>query len=149
MALVTSNAQSELSALERGKHALHSGMDVKAYSDSIGRARGTVRDEVYAAEVAEAVSDIRHDTPHQLLVAIHPAAPRWLWPALVERLQAEGLPVARLREIVAELKGTPVFPSATAALLSLAAFWFPGGAPRGPSRGQRVSCYWTLPIVGL
>jgi len=53
--LATCNAQGELSALERGTHALNSGMDVKAYAASVGRARTTVHDEVYAAEVARAV----------------------------------------------------------------------------------------------
>jgi hypothetical protein len=42
MLLVTSNAQGELSALERGLHALNSGMDVKAYAGSVGRARTTI-----------------------------------------------------------------------------------------------------------
>jgi len=55
MMLATCNAQGELSALERGTHALNSGMDVKAYAASVGRARTTVHDEVYAAEVARAV----------------------------------------------------------------------------------------------
>jgi hypothetical protein len=45
MALVLHNAQSELSPLERGMHALHSGMDVKAYAASVGRARTSVQDE--------------------------------------------------------------------------------------------------------
>ena len=37
MELVRSNAQSELTALERGLHALRSGLDVKAYAASVGR----------------------------------------------------------------------------------------------------------------
>jgi hypothetical protein len=36
MALVTSNAQSELSALERGLHALHSGMGMREYARETG-----------------------------------------------------------------------------------------------------------------
>jgi hypothetical protein len=61
-------------------------MDVKAYAESVGRARGTVRDEVYAAEVAEAVSHVRHDLSDQFrtLVEIHAATP-WLWSALVKQ----------------------------------------------------------------
>jgi uncharacterized protein YbjT (DUF2867 family) len=56
-------------------------MDVKAYAESVGRARSTVHSEVYAAEVAEAVPDIGNDRFAQL-VEIH-AAPEWLWAALV------------------------------------------------------------------
>jgi hypothetical protein len=59
MELVRANAQSELTARERGMHALHSGMDVKAYAESVVRARTTVQDEVKAARVADAVTDIR------------------------------------------------------------------------------------------
>src|SRR5580693_4795023 len=46
--------------------------------------RSTVHDEVYAAEVAEAVPDIRNSLSRHFakLVEIH-AAPAWLWPALV------------------------------------------------------------------
>jgi hypothetical protein len=74
----------ELTALERGLHALHSSMDVKAYAGSVGRARTTVQDEVKAARVASSVTDIRHDLWQHFakLVEIH-AAPAWLWPALV------------------------------------------------------------------
>jgi hypothetical protein len=42
MLLLTSNAQSELTALERGMHALNSGMDIKAYAESVGRKRESV-----------------------------------------------------------------------------------------------------------
>ena len=58
MLLATSNAQSELSPLERGLHALRSGMDVKAYAASVGRKQQTVSNEVCAAKVAEACPDI-------------------------------------------------------------------------------------------
>lgn len=89
MALALFNAQSELSPIERGMHALHSGMDVKAYAASVGRVRTTVQDEVKAARVAEAVTDIRHDEKPRFaqLVEIH-AAPRWIWPSLVAALGA-------------------------------------------------------------
>jgi hypothetical protein len=50
-------------------------------------------------------NDLSDKTTH--LAEIH-AAPRWLWPALVERLQqGDGLRVVRIREIVAGLKGAP------------------------------------------
>src|SRR5829696_3024036 len=52
MELVRSNAQSELTSLERGRHALQSGLDIKAYADQVGRPRQTVSDEVQAAKVS-------------------------------------------------------------------------------------------------
>lgn len=42
MLLATSNAQGELTPLERGFHALKSGMDVKSYATSVGRKLPTV-----------------------------------------------------------------------------------------------------------
>jgi ParB-like chromosome segregation protein Spo0J len=106
--LVRANAQGELTALERGMHALHSGMDVKAYAESVGRKRSTVHDEVYAATVADAVPDIRNDITafFSQLVAIH-AAPRWLWPALVSRMVDEGWTVEATRKTVAGAKDAP------------------------------------------
>lgn len=49
--LATCNAQSELTTLEHGLHALRSGMDVKAYAASVrrGKERLTVQREVMAA----------------------------------------------------------------------------------------------------
>jgi ParB/RepB/Spo0J family partition protein len=94
MMLVTSNAQSELTALERGLHALRSvekpeDLDVKAYAERAGRAkeRRTVQSEIMAARVAEAAADIGHALSDRFsqLVEIH-AAPEWLWPALVEAM---------------------------------------------------------------
>jgi predicted outer membrane protein len=86
MMLVTCNTQGELTALERGLHALHrpEGMDVKAYAASIGRARTTVQRETYAAAVASAVPINGHelDDFSTHMVEIH-AAPAWLWPTLV------------------------------------------------------------------
>jgi hypothetical protein len=74
-------------SIERGRHALHSGMDVKAYAESVGRERATVHDEVYAAKVAEVVPDVRNDISgfFSQLVAIH-SAPEWLWSALVNAM---------------------------------------------------------------
>jgi hypothetical protein len=73
--------------LERGLHALHSGMDVKAYAESVGRKRDTVQDEVMAARVKVAAGNVTHDLSARFsqLVAIH-AAREWLWPALVEAM---------------------------------------------------------------
>ena len=58
MLLVTSNSQGELSALERGMHALRSGMDVHAYGETVGRKFTTVQREIQATRVAQACADI-------------------------------------------------------------------------------------------
>lgn len=108
MLLATSNAQGELSALERGMHALRSGMDIERYAEKVGRKRGTVRNEVYAAKVASAVSDIGHDLADHFsqLVEIH-AAPPWLWPSLVRAMLAKGWTVEQTRGQVARFKDLP------------------------------------------
>jgi ParB/RepB/Spo0J family partition protein len=106
MLLMTSNAQGELTALERGMHALHSKLDVKAYAKSARRARQTIDNEVRAARVAEAVPDIGHATRFSELIEIH-VAPKWLWPSLVAAMAAEKWTVARTREHVERLKGLP------------------------------------------
>lgn len=105
MELVRANAQSELTALERGMHALHSGMDVKAYAAAIGRAQRSVYNEAQAAKVADAVADVGNDLTacFSQLVEIH-AAPRWLWPALVEKMVADGMTVEATRKMVAGVK---------------------------------------------
>jgi protein gp37/ParB-like chromosome segregation protein Spo0J len=107
MELVRSNAQGELSTLERGMHALHSGMDVKAYAASVGRKRTTVQDEVKAARVASSVTHMRHElTPYvRHLAEIH-AAPSWLRPAMVTELVAnpKKWTIEKIREQVARLK---------------------------------------------
>jgi ParB-like chromosome segregation protein Spo0J len=106
MELVRANAQSELTALERGMHALHSGMDVKAYAEGVGRARSTVHNEVYAADVASTVPHMGNELSgyYKALVEIH-AAPRWLWSALVSRMVEDGLTVEATRKLVAGVKG--------------------------------------------
>jgi ParB/RepB/Spo0J family partition protein len=112
MELVRSNAQSELTALERGLHALHSGMDVKAYAESVGRKQQSVSNEVLAARVREAVPHVGYELSGYFrhLTEIH-AAPRWLWPALVENLVSEDLTVAETREAVSSLKDFPEPPA--------------------------------------
>ena len=112
MLLATSNAQGELSPLERGMHALNSGMDVKGYAASVGRARTSVQHEVYAAAVATAVPHVGHGeitdkTRH--LDEIH-AAPSWLWPALVAAMLAKGWNVETTRAQVARLKDVTADP---------------------------------------
>jgi ParB-like chromosome segregation protein Spo0J len=107
MALVTSNSQSELTPLERGLHALNSGKAVEAYAKGAGREKQiqSVRREVWAAKVASSsnhvVGSLSEQTRH--LAEIH-AAPEWLWPALVERLVAEGWTVETTRKHVERLK---------------------------------------------
>jgi hypothetical protein len=68
--------------IERGRHALRSSMDVKAYAESVGRERPSVQTEVEAAGVADAVMNVHHDLDLNArwlqLRAIH-AAPEWLW----------------------------------------------------------------------
>jgi ParB/RepB/Spo0J family partition protein len=107
MELLRSNTQGELSALEKGMHALNSGMEVTAYAESVGRARGTVRDEVYAAQVAGSVSDIRHNLSKFFghLVEIH-AAPPHLWEGLVKEVVNRELTVNQTRELVADANKT-------------------------------------------
>lgn len=76
----SSEAQGELSALERGMHALNSQMDTKAYAASVGRAEhyNAVYNEVCAARVAS-VCHVTNDLAKRFsqLVEIH-AAPDWL-----------------------------------------------------------------------
>ena len=105
MLLATSNAQGELSALERGMHALRSGMEVKAYAESVGRKRTTVHDEVYAAEVAEAVPHMRNEISdyYRHLTAIH-AAPYWLWPHLAPAMLQKHWTVEQILTAVARLR---------------------------------------------
>jgi hypothetical protein len=88
--LVRSVAQGELSALERGMHALGAvekgkhGKSVKAYAEAIGRPERSVAREVAAASVLKTakfanVGELLGYAVH--LAEIH-AAPSWLWPAL-------------------------------------------------------------------
>jgi ParB-like chromosome segregation protein Spo0J len=118
MALVLSNAQSELSALERGMHALLAtekgsklGLSVAAYAEKVGIGRDTIKQWVWAAEVAGAVgtcvptSDLdRPDRPlARHLAEIH-AAPSPAWPALVKHLLAAGWTVKATQEVVRKVR---------------------------------------------
>src|SRR4051794_27676530 len=72
--LATSNAQGELSPLERGMHALNSGMDIRAYAKDAGRKENTIGNEVKAARVAAVVTDIGDvSSRFSQLVEIHAA----------------------------------------------------------------------------
>lgn len=89
-------------ALERGMHALGSGLDIKAYAESAGRRRQRVSNEVLAARVADAVTNVGHELTNQFvaLTVVH-AAPRWLWLALVGRLLARLADFGETRPCVA------------------------------------------------
>lgn len=73
-------------------HALHSGLDGKAYAEGMGRPQQSIAREMCAARVASVVPDIGYgkmvDRFSQLVEA-H-AAPSWLWPALVKAMLAKG-----------------------------------------------------------
>jgi len=117
VALVTSNAQAELSALERGLHALRSvekpgDLDVRAYAARVGREKQwrNVYNEVYAAKVASAVADVCNDLSgcFSQLVEIH-AARTYLWPPLVKAMLAADpkWTVEQTRKAVERVKGAP------------------------------------------
>ncbi len=99
MELVRANAQGELTALERGMHALHSGLDQRSYAASANRNESSVNKEVQAAKVADAVVHVYDDlTSHfRSLTEIH-SSPRWLWPALVARMVGDSLTVEATRK---------------------------------------------------
>jgi protein gp37 len=119
MALVTSNAQSELTPLERGLHALGAtekgkkGKSVNAYAERVKRPQRSVQIEVEAARVAKVSACVLTslDKLWRHLAEIH-AAPQWLRPALVDRLIVDGWTVDAARkqaQRVAELKSPPAF----------------------------------------
>ncbi len=75
MALVLSNAQSELTPLERGFHALRSPLDGKAYAATVGSAQSTVAKEIQGARVATDVHSEIDLSPYvRHLAEIHAAA---------------------------------------------------------------------------
>jgi ParB/RepB/Spo0J family partition protein len=121
MMLVTCNAQSGLTALEYGLHALrvtekHSklGKSINAYAAAIGRPRQSVEMEVYAAEVYRAVATRGASAPTDRprhLAEIH-AAPEWLWAALVAAMlptedHPKGWTVEQTKSAVAKIKDAP------------------------------------------
>lgn len=107
MLLVTSNAQGELSPLERGIHALNSGKGVREYATAVGLTPGAVTRQRQAAEVfsqLNGTSGLEKKTEH--LAEIH-AAPRWLWPALVDAMLGNGWSVEQTREQAGRFKDFP------------------------------------------
>lgn len=95
MQLVLANSQGELTALERGFHALQAtekgkwGKSVKAYAEGIGRPQQSVDREVKAAEVAQSYStlgnfsDISDKAIHLASIRVAPEA---VWPILTKYL---------------------------------------------------------------
>src|SRR5208337_5153857 len=97
MMLLTCNDQSELNRLERGKHALDSGIAQDVYCKIIGVAQQTVSDLIRAAKVVKHVThstngmctgapvhiDFNEYVTH--LIEVHPA-PQWLWSAIVQAM---------------------------------------------------------------
>lgn len=98
MELVKSNAQGELSPLERGMHFKQSGLGSTAYAKLVGNVTAAqITYDGKAAEVYEAVlTQVKAEVAAELrrnrnkhLYEIGIAAPRWLWPALVAELVAK------------------------------------------------------------
>jgi hypothetical protein len=109
MALVLANSQSELLPLERGMHALDTGLSVRTYATAMSMKPGTVQDLMEAAKVAQAcrdvpTADLARFTSH--LAELHLAS-SWLWPALVAALIAEGWNVETARAQAGRLKDAP------------------------------------------
>jgi protein gp37 len=127
MLLVTSNAQSELSAIERGIHALNGTkkgkheLSIAAYAAKIGRPDQRVNEEVNAAEVYLAAVEAHaaaFDGPPEAQIeflellheqssrrcgnftAIH-RAPKRMWPRLVKTMIDEDWTVEETRSQVA------------------------------------------------
>ncbi|MBB5329992.1 DUF5131 family protein [Tunturiibacter gelidoferens] len=113
MELILSNAQGELSPLERGIHALgatekgkHNGRSISAYAEQVGRPEKSVNNEVLAARVASSplmakLAELTDKCTH--LSTIH-AAPETCWPPLVKRMIGESWTVAQTSEAVAAVR---------------------------------------------
>ena len=109
MQLVLCNTQSELHALEEGKHAAESDLSIRAYADLANKPHTTLADKIKAWKVLNCthVRTTEWLLDHwRNLAEIH-AAPQWLWVALVRRMSADGWTVAETRKRVASVKDTP------------------------------------------
>lgn len=119
MQLVLCNTQSELHALEEGKHAAESGMDLKAYAGAAGKKYGTLNDKVRAWRVYSAVEPVLHmQNKTEAKKAWRAfgeldAAPKWLWPALVAKMLEGEWTIATTKQMVANVKGVEPPPSWT------------------------------------
>jgi len=107
MALALNNMQGELHPLEVGLHALKSGLSVRDYAERTGISKSAVSQRQTAAEVSTYVDKPKGIADYwRHLCEIH-AAPKWLWPALVAKLQAESWTVETTRKNVQSLSETP------------------------------------------
>jgi protein gp37/ParB-like chromosome segregation protein Spo0J len=125
MELVRANAQGELSALERGIHALNSDKSVRAYAEEVGRKVGSIQDEREAAKVFQHCRHMPTESSNRFrqLVEIH-AAPSWLWPSLVHRMTQDGMTVDATRKMIAGVKDAPNPPLwADASSIAYAVVW--------------------------
>ena len=112
MSLALCNTQSELHPLEEGRHAAESGLDLKSYASRVARERSGLQRRAMAWRVLS-VCDIAHVEARDrwsCLSEIHPA-PSWLWPALVDRLVADGWTVEATRQQVKRLAAAPEPPA--------------------------------------
>jgi hypothetical protein len=108
MALALNNAQGELSPLEVGLHALHSGLSMGDYAERVGISKSDVDRRRAAATVLDACPHMGTIDPDNWrhLAEIH-TAPEWLWSALVSRMVADDLTVEATRKLVAGVKDAP------------------------------------------
>jgi N6-adenosine-specific RNA methylase IME4/ParB-like chromosome segregation protein Spo0J len=117
MALVTSNAQGELSPLEEGLHFNGGGLGVREYARMTGQNAGGVTQKSQAAKVFSQLNtrqDMRSKTQH--LAAIH-GLPQDVWAVAVEKMLSGGWSAKETAERVAEAsKGQTV--KRVAALIS-------------------------------
>ena len=121
MQLALCNAQGELHPIERGMHALGfvdksmPGRSAKAYAERAGREKEirNVLREIDAADVLLTVGASANFAGSWSPLAELHSAPRWLWPALVSRLVAEGWSVEQARKEAQRLKDTPPPPAWT------------------------------------
>jgi ParB/RepB/Spo0J family partition protein len=116
MELILSNAQSELSPLERGIHALGAtekgsklGKSIAAYAEQVGRGKSVraVQLEVAAATVVSKTKSTSHCSELtdkcSHLAEIH-SAPQSCWPTLVQRMVKQSWTVEQTAERVAEIR---------------------------------------------
>jgi protein gp37 len=108
--LVKTNNQSELTPLERGMHALKSGLTVRDYAEKVEGSKSDIDRNRAAAIVAAALSpygDIARLTAcHRQLAEIHVAA-EWLRRALALRMLAANWNVETTRTNAGRLKDVP------------------------------------------
>jgi hypothetical protein len=77
MALALNNAQGELSPLEVGLHALHSGLSQTEYGKQMGLSQDSISLRMRAAKVADTTRVVNGDLWRHL--AEIKSAPEWLW----------------------------------------------------------------------